>query len=79
LTSAINYPASENFVIEIPSADAMGGKFVFEYDKVYAPQAKQTDITADTSEYVQSVMDGYNVSIFAYKLGQEKLILWTDL
>merc|ERR1719173_245785 len=53
-------------MLEVPSKDAIGGKFIFEYDRVYKPDAKQMDITADTSEYVQSVMDGYNVSIFAY-------------
>merc|ERR1712186_175463 len=55
-----------DFVLEVPSKDAIGGKFVFEYDRVYKPHAQQKDITEDTSEYIQSVMDGYNVSIFAY-------------
>jgi len=62
----INFPPTEDFIIEVFSKDAIGGKFIFEYDRVYKPDAQQKDITEDTSEYVQSVMDGYNVSIFAY-------------
>merc|ERR1711973_455858 len=37
-----------------------------EYDRVYKPNWTQESISEDTTEYVQSVMDGYNVSIFAY-------------
>merc|ERR1712184_21816 len=42
------------------------GKFVFEYDRVYKPKTSQEAVSEDTTEYVQSVMDGYNVCIFAY-------------
>jgi len=66
LGTCIKFPPAEDFILEVPSKDAIGGKFVFEYDRVYKPHAQQRDITEDTSEYVQSVMDGYNVSIFAY-------------
>jgi len=38
----------------------------FEFDQVYTPQTSQEQVSIDTTEYVQSVMDGYNVSIFAY-------------
>merc|ERR1719510_558693 len=38
----------------------------FEFDQVYNPETSQEDACLDTSEYIQSVMDGYNVSIFAY-------------
>ena len=38
----------------------------FEFDRIYTPTATQEQVSADTTEYVQSVMDGYNVSIFAY-------------
>eukprot|EP00495_Collosphaeridae_sp_1-RS-2012_P003077 TRINITY_DN2571_c0_g1_i1.p1 TRINITY_DN2571_c0_g1~~TRINITY_DN2571_c0_g1_i1.p1 ORF type:complete len:304 (-),score=87.54 TRINITY_DN2571_c0_g1_i1:2-913(-) len=64
--TCIRFPPTEDFMLEVPSKDAIGGKFIFEYDRVYKPDAQQRDITEDTSEYVQSVMDGYNVSIFAY-------------
>jgi len=38
----------------------------FEFDQVYSSQTSQERVSEDTTEYVQSVMDGYNVSIFAY-------------
>merc|ERR1719361_2210051 len=38
----------------------------FEFDQVYTPDTNQERACEDTSEYIQSVMDGYNVSIFAY-------------
>merc|ERR1719483_1481221 len=38
----------------------------FEFDQVYNTGASQEAACEDTTEYIQSVMDGYNVSIFAY-------------
>ena len=38
----------------------------FEFDQVYTPKTDQTQVSEDATEYIQSVMDGYNVSIFAY-------------
>merc|ERR1719410_2712917 len=60
------FPVEEDFVIEVPSELATEGKFTFEYDRVYKPKTQQEAVSEDTSEYVQSVMDGYNGSIFAY-------------
>merc|ERR1719410_1548334 len=60
------FPVEEDFVIEVPSELATEGKFTFEYDRVYKPKTSQEAVSEDTTEYVQSVMDGYNVSIFAY-------------
>jgi len=38
----------------------------FEFDQVYKVGTSQEAACEDTTEYIQSVMDGYNVSIFAY-------------
>ncbi|XVE55630.1 hypothetical protein DITRI_Ditri03aG0174100 [Diplodiscus trichospermus] len=38
----------------------------FKFDRVYAPEADQVDVFADASPMVTSVLDGYNVCIFAY-------------
>merc|ERR1719350_442693 len=62
----LNFPVEEDFVIEVPSEASTDGKFTFEYDRVYKPKTTQEAVSEDTSEYIQSVMDGYNVSIFAY-------------
>jgi kinesin family protein C2/C3 len=51
---------------EVTVTDEKGNKNLFSYDRVYAPNTTQAQVSEDTTEYIQSVMDGYNVSIFAY-------------
>merc|ERR1712130_326848 len=46
--------------------DDKGKTLPFEFDQVYPPKTTQEQVTEDATEYIQSVMDGYNVSIFAY-------------
>ncbi|KAI7990633.1 Kinesin-like protein KIN-14E [Camellia lanceoleosa] len=41
-------------------------KKTFKFDRVYTPKDDQVDVFADTSPMVMSVLDGYNVYIFAY-------------
>ncbi|KAG5059177.1 hypothetical protein JHK87_000206 [Glycine soja] len=38
----------------------------FRFDRVYTPKDDQVDVFADASSMVISVLDGYNVCIFAY-------------
>ncbi|GAV68571.1 Kinesin domain-containing protein/Malectin domain-containing protein [Cephalotus follicularis] len=38
----------------------------FKFDRVYTPKDNQVDVFADASPVVISVLDGYNVCIFAY-------------
>ncbi|XP_019443766.1 PREDICTED: kinesin-like protein KIN-14Q isoform X2 [Lupinus angustifolius] len=38
----------------------------FKFDAVFNPQAEQADIFEDTAPFATSVLDGYNVCIFAY-------------
>ncbi|XP_040990661.1 kinesin-like protein KIN-14Q [Juglans microcarpa x Juglans regia] len=38
----------------------------FKFDAVFGPQATQTDIFQDTAAFATSVLDGYNVCIFAF-------------
>ncbi|KAJ1382149.1 P-loop containing nucleoside triphosphate hydrolase [Sesbania bispinosa] len=38
----------------------------FRFDRVYTPKDDQVDVFADASSMVVSVLDGYNVCIFAY-------------
>merc|ERR1711939_237708 len=40
----------------------------FEFDRVFDVTSTQDEVCEETSEYVHSVLDGYNVSIFAYGL-----------
>ncbi|XP_031107444.1 kinesin-like protein KIN-14R [Ipomoea triloba] len=41
-------------------------KKTFKFDRVYTPKDDQVDVYADASPMVISVLDGYNVCIFAY-------------
>ncbi|KAK7243967.1 hypothetical protein RIF29_38782 [Crotalaria pallida] len=38
----------------------------FKFDAVFGPQAEQADVFEDTAPFATSVLDGYNVCIFAY-------------
>ncbi|XP_021866884.1 kinesin-like protein KIN-14Q isoform X2 [Spinacia oleracea] len=38
----------------------------FKFDAVFGPQADQADVFEDTAPFATSVLDGYNVCIFAY-------------
>ncbi|KAI4328137.1 hypothetical protein L6164_020518 [Bauhinia variegata] len=38
----------------------------FEFDRVYGPHVGQAELFSDVQPLVQSALDGYNVSIFAY-------------
>ncbi|KAJ4850442.1 hypothetical protein Tsubulata_009457 [Turnera subulata] len=41
-------------------------KKTFKFDAVFDPQADQADVFKDTAPFATSVLDGYNVCIFAY-------------
>lgn len=41
-------------------------KRTFKFDAVFCPQADQADVFEDTAPFATSVLDGYNVCIFAY-------------
>jgi len=46
--------------------DDKGKTLNLEFDQIYTPKTTQVQVSEDATEYIQSVMDGYNVSIFAY-------------
>ncbi|XP_042377963.1 kinesin-like protein KIN-14E isoform X2 [Zingiber officinale] len=51
---------------EIGMVTAGTTKKNFKFDRVYAPKDNQADVYEDASPLVTSVLDGYNVCIFAY-------------
>jgi len=67
LRNCLTFPEDDQLIVH--QADTKSDeifKHFFEFDRVYVPDFSQEQVCEDTSEYIQSVMDGYNVSIFAY-------------
>merc|ERR1719361_770890 len=65
--SCVTFPEAGQLIVH--QADAKNDDIIehfFEFDQVYNPDSTQEIACEDTTEYIQSVMDGYNVSIFAY-------------
>merc|ERR1712176_1709443 len=61
-TECVKFPQEGSLKI----VDDKGKQLRFEFDEIYTPQTTQVQVSEDATEYIQSVMDGYNVSIFAY-------------
>jgi len=65
--SCVTFPEEGQLIVH--QADKKSDDIIehyFEFDQVYNPDSTQAVACEDTTEYIQSVMDGYNVSIFAY-------------
>ncbi|CAO2832719.1 unnamed protein product [Amaranthus hypochondriacus] len=63
-TSVIEIPSSQDHDLNVICADS--SKKQFKFDHVFGPQDDQEDVFAQTSPIVTSVLDGFNVCIFAY-------------
>ncbi|XP_016201049.1 kinesin-like protein KIN-14B isoform X3 [Arachis ipaensis] len=64
--SVIEFP--NDFTIHVNTGDESlsNSKKDFEFDRVYGPHVGQAELFTDVQPLVQSALDGYNVSIFAY-------------
>ncbi|KAJ0697642.1 putative minus-end-directed kinesin ATPase [Helianthus annuus] len=61
---AFDFEASKDGELRVKSNVAF--KKNFKFDSVFGPEANQVDVFEDTSSFATSVLDGYNVCIFAY-------------
>ncbi|KAF8404705.1 hypothetical protein HHK36_009593 [Tetracentron sinense] len=64
--SVVEFP--DNFTIRVNTGDhaVSNPKKDFEFDRVYGPHVGQGELFHDVQPFVQSALDGYNVSVFAY-------------
>ncbi|TKY49332.1 Kinesin protein KIFC3 [Spatholobus suberectus] len=63
-TMALDFESAKDGELTVMSNGAP--KKTFKFDAVFGPQAEQADIFEDTAPFATSVLDGYNVCIFAY-------------
>eukprot|EP01059_Diplonema_ambulator_P011714 TRINITY_DN2175_c0_g2_i1.p1 TRINITY_DN2175_c0_g2~~TRINITY_DN2175_c0_g2_i1.p1 ORF type:complete len:880 (+),score=295.06 TRINITY_DN2175_c0_g2_i1:340-2640(+) len=63
-TDVTSYPDADEIVITDDNARVKQKKY--EFDRVYQPDESQEAVFVDTSPLIESVIDGYNVTIFAY-------------
>lgn len=64
--SVVEFP--DDFTIRVNTDDdtVSNPKKDFEFDRVYGPHVGQAEVFSDVQPFVQSALDGHNVSIFAY-------------
>ncbi|CAM0913789.1 unnamed protein product [Alopecurus aequalis] len=64
--SAVEFP--DDFTIRVDTGDESltNSKKDYEFDRVYGPHIGQGELFHDVQPFVQSALDGYNISIFAY-------------
>ncbi|KAK7386730.1 hypothetical protein VNO78_27065 [Psophocarpus tetragonolobus] len=64
--SVVEFP--DDYTVRVNTGDESlaNGKKDFEFDRVYGPHVGQAELFNDVQPLVQSALDGYNVSIFAY-------------
>ncbi|XP_021816400.1 kinesin-like protein KIN-14A [Prunus avium] len=65
-SSIVEYPDDYNILVSTGDDALSNPKKDFELDRVYGPHVGQAELFCDVQPLVQSALDGYNVSIFAY-------------
>ncbi|KAJ1442165.1 Spindle pole body-associated protein Vik1/Cik1, microtubule binding domain [Sesbania bispinosa] len=64
--SVVEFPDDYTICVNTSDESLSNSKKDFEFDRVYGPHVGQAELFSDVQPLVQSALDGYNVSIFAY-------------
>ncbi|WZZ84801.1 hypothetical protein YC2023_113380 [Brassica napus] len=64
--STVEHIDEGTITIRVPSKYGKEGHKPFMFNKVFGPSATQEEVFSDMQPLVRSVLDGYNVCIFAY-------------
>ncbi|KAE8010523.1 hypothetical protein FH972_006890 [Carpinus fangiana] len=64
--SVVEFPDDCTIRVNTGDETISNPKKDFEFDRVYGPHVGQAELFRDVQPLVQSALDGYNVSIFAY-------------
>ncbi|KAL3006308.1 hypothetical protein AAZX31_08G270800 [Glycine max] len=64
--SVIEFPDDYTICVNTGDESLSNAKKDFKFDRVYGPHVGQAELFSDVQPLVQSALDGYNVSIFAY-------------
>ncbi|QCD90703.1 kinesin family member C2/C3 [Vigna unguiculata] len=65
-SSVVEFP--DDYTIRVNTGDESlsNSKKEFAFDRVYGPHVGQAELFSDVQPMVQSALDGYNISLFAY-------------
>ncbi|KAE9613327.1 putative minus-end-directed kinesin ATPase [Lupinus albus] len=64
--SVVEFPDDCTIRVNTGDVSLSNSKKDFEFDRVYGPHVGQAELFSDVQPMVQSALDGYNVSLFAY-------------
>ncbi|CAN1216201.1 Kinesin-like protein KIN-14A [Linum perenne] len=64
--SIVEFPDESTIRVSTGDDAFSNPKKDFEFDRVYGPHVGQAELFSDVQPFVQSALDGYNVSIIAY-------------
>ncbi|KAL8143465.1 hypothetical protein V2J09_016497 [Rumex salicifolius] len=65
-STSVEFPNDVTIRVNTGEENLSNPKKDFEFDRVYGPHVGQAELFNDVQPFVQSALDGYNVSVFAY-------------